>query len=36
MGYNARNDEICDNVTRTRREWEVQPAVNTKGGLTTG
>jgi hypothetical protein len=21
MGYNARNDEICDNVTRMRREW---------------
>jgi hypothetical protein len=24
MGYNARNDEIRDNVTRTRREWEAQ------------
>jgi hypothetical protein len=22
MGYNARNDEIRDNVTRMRREWE--------------
>ena len=22
MGYNARNDEIHDNVTRMRREWE--------------
>jgi len=21
MGYNARNDEIRDNVTRMRREW---------------
>jgi hypothetical protein len=24
MGYNARNDEIRDNVTRMRREWETQ------------
>lgn len=24
MGYNARNDEIRDNVTRMRREWEAQ------------
>ena len=24
MGYNARNDEIRDNVTRVRREWEAQ------------
>ena len=24
MGYNARNDEILDNVTRMRREWEAQ------------
>ena len=23
MGYNARNDEIRDNVTPMRREWEV-------------
>ena len=22
MGYKARNDEIRDNVTRMRREWE--------------
>jgi hypothetical protein len=22
MGYNARNDEIRDNVTRMRRDWE--------------
>ena len=22
MGYNARNDEIRDNVTRMQREWE--------------
>jgi hypothetical protein len=22
MGYNARNDEIRDNITRMRREWE--------------
>jgi len=21
MGYNARNDEIRDNITRMRREW---------------
>jgi hypothetical protein len=24
MGYNARNDEIRDNVTRMRQEWEAQ------------
>ncbi|MGB7669460.1 MAG: hypothetical protein WBM31_00085, partial [Pseudolabrys sp.] len=24
MGYNARNDEILDNVTRMRREWQAQ------------
>jgi hypothetical protein len=24
MGYNARNEEIRDNVTRMRREWEAQ------------
>ena len=24
MGYNARNDEIRDNVTGMRREWEAQ------------
>lgn len=24
MGYNARNDEIRDNVERMRREWEAQ------------
>jgi hypothetical protein len=24
MGHNARNDEIRDNVTRMRREWEAQ------------
>ena len=24
MGYNARNDEIRENVTRMRREWEAQ------------
>jgi hypothetical protein len=24
MGYNARNDEIRDNVTRMRRGWEAQ------------
>jgi hypothetical protein len=24
MGYNARKDEIRDNVTRMRREWEGQ------------
>ena len=23
-GYNARNDEIRDNITRMRREWEAQ------------
>src|SRR5262249_12045991 len=26
MGYNARNDEIRDNITRMRREWEAQRA----------
>ncbi|MGB9656264.1 MAG: hypothetical protein WCB75_13715 [Pseudolabrys sp.] len=24
MGYNARNDEIRDNVARMRRDWEAQ------------
>jgi hypothetical protein len=24
MGYNARNDEIRDNVTRMRRDWQAQ------------
>jgi hypothetical protein len=24
LGYNARNDEIRDNITRMRREWEAQ------------
>ena len=24
MAYNARNDEIRDNITRMRREWEAQ------------
>ena len=30
MGYNARNDEIRDNVTRMHREWEAQ-----RGALAT-
>jgi len=30
MGYNARNDEIRDNVTRMRRQWEAQ-----RGALAT-
>jgi len=30
MSYNARNDEIRDNVTRMRREWEAQ-----RGALAT-
>jgi hypothetical protein len=30
MGYNARNDEIRDNITRLRREWEAQ-----RGALAT-
>ena len=30
MGYNARNDEIRDNVTRMRREWKAQ-----RGALAT-
>jgi hypothetical protein len=30
MGYNARNDEIRDNVTRMRRQWESQ-----RGALAT-
>jgi hypothetical protein len=29
-GYNARNDEIRDNITRMRREWEAQ-----RGALAT-
>jgi hypothetical protein len=30
MSYNARNDEIRDNITRMRREWEAQ-----RGALAT-
>src|SRR5215813_7946927 len=30
MGYNARNDEIRDNITRMQREWEAQ-----RGALAT-
>jgi hypothetical protein len=30
MGYNARNDEIRDNLTRMRREWEAE-----RGALAT-
>jgi hypothetical protein len=30
LGYNARNDEIRDNITRMRREWEAQ-----RGALAT-
>jgi len=30
MGYNARNDEIRDNITRMRQEWEAQ-----RGALAT-
>jgi hypothetical protein len=30
LGYNARNDEIRDNITRMGREWEAQ-----RGALTT-
>jgi hypothetical protein len=30
MGYNARNDEIRDNVTRMQREWKAQ-----RGALAT-
>jgi hypothetical protein len=30
FGYNTRNDEIRDNVTRMRREWEAQ-----RGSLST-
>jgi hypothetical protein len=30
VGYNARNDEIRDNITRMRREWEAQ-----RGALAT-
>ena len=30
MGYNARNDEIRDNVERMQREWEAQ-----RGALAT-
>ena len=24
MGYNARNDEIRDNITRMQRDWQAQ------------
>jgi hypothetical protein len=27
MGYNARNDEIRDNVTRMRREWRFKTTI---------
>ena len=30
MSYNARNDEIRNNITRMRREWEAQ-----RGALAT-
>ena len=30
MGYNALNDEIRDNITRMRREWEAR-----RGALAT-
>ena len=33
MGYNARNDEIRDNVTRMRREWEAQRPRSKKSCL---
>ena len=33
MSYNARNDEIRDNVTRMRREWEAQRPRSKKSCL---
>ncbi|MGB8081010.1 MAG: hypothetical protein WCF83_11135 [Pseudolabrys sp.] len=33
MGYNARNDEIRDNDTRMRREWEAQRPRSKKSCL---
>ena len=27
MGYNARNDEIRDNITRMKRDWAAQKAA---------
>ncbi|MFZ0175594.1 MAG: hypothetical protein WAL11_08515 [Pseudolabrys sp.] len=33
MGYNARNDEIRDNVMRMRREWEAQRPRSKKSCL---
>jgi hypothetical protein len=30
MGYNARNDEIRDNVTRMRREWEAHRCAGSR------
>ena len=30
IGYNARNDEIRDNITRIRKEWEAR-----RGALAT-
>src|SRR5262245_27452137 len=35
MGYNARNDEIRDNVTRMRREWEAQRGGWLRCGAST-
>jgi hypothetical protein len=35
MGYNARNDEIRDNVTRMRREWEAQRGARLDLGPTS-
>jgi hypothetical protein len=33
MGYNARNDEIRDNITRMRQEWEAQRGFRWRGSL---
>jgi hypothetical protein len=30
MGYNARNDEIRDNIARMQREWEAHCGAQAK------
>jgi hypothetical protein len=32
MGYNARNDEIRDNLTRMQREWEAERLTRPANG----
>jgi hypothetical protein len=35
MGYNARNDEIRDNITRMRQEWEAQRGGAASNGFVS-